>query len=219
MFVNALFPPHSFVTVCAGQGILEDMMMRDCEQCKQGFTTPKTGRPKRYCSDRCRQVACRRRRATRNVSPVPDLLLSRNRWVRHIKKRPVTVQGLPASVTDPTTWSSFPDVSSSRVGDGFGFVLGDGIGCIDLDHVIDDAGVLDPRAGALLDRLPSTWVEVSPSGHGLHVWGLIAERPGTRRVVGGVSVETYSKGRYITVTGRRWNDAPLALAPLPFWFE
>lgn len=98
---------------------------------------------------------------------------------------------------------------ASKVGDGLGFALGDGIGCIDLDHCVDD-GVLADWAAAILDRLPATYTEVSPSGHGLHIWGRIPERPGRR--VG--NVEVYSAGRYITVTGNRWGDCPSTLADL-----
>jgi phage N-6-adenine-methyltransferase len=35
---------------------------RRCATCKAALTPLETGRPRRYCSDRCRQAACRRRR-------------------------------------------------------------------------------------------------------------------------------------------------------------
>lgn len=96
---------------------------------------------------------------------------------------------------------------------GLGFVLGDGIGCIDLDHCIID-GRLTAWAIEILDSLPTTYTEVSPSGAGLHVWGLIPERPGRKVRRDGHSVETYSTGRYITVTGNRWGTCPNTLADL-----
>lgn len=122
---------------------------------------------------------------------------------------PMTPDSRPASSTDPTTWTSHTVADRSSVGVGLGFVLGDGVGCIDLDHCLD-GGELQPWAQEILDRCPATYVEVSPSGDGLHVWGLLPEAPGRKRK----GVEVYSVGRYITVTGQRWHEAPNTLADL-----
>lgn len=88
---------------------------------------------------------------------------------------------------------------------GFGFVLnGDGISCVDLDHVFID-GVLDSRAAEFLGSLNPFYVEVSPSGDGVHAW-LYDSSPDGRRVFclpNGLKVEWYSDCRYITVTGNR----------------
>jgi len=62
--------------------------------------------------------------------------------VRDVHKRPVTVDGRPASSTDSTTWTTYEAARASTIDDGLGFVLGDGVGGIDLDHVIDDHGRL-----------------------------------------------------------------------------
>ena len=94
------------------------------------------------------------------------------------------------------------------MGDGLGFVLnGDGIACIDLDHCITD-GVLAPWAQAIVDQCHGTYIEVSLSGTGLHIFGYA--NVGTGRNLGGV--EVYDRGRYIAVTGRRWRRAPLQLS-------
>ena len=122
---------------------------------------------------------------------------------------PVTPQGAPASSTNPVTWSAFQDCEGTRRG----FVLGSGFGCVDLDHAIVD-GELVPEAAELLSLAPATFVEVSPSGEGLHVWGWLPESRGRRFVKDGVSVEIYSAGRYMTVTGRRWGTSPSRLADL-----
>lgn len=164
-----------------------------------------------FCSDRCRVYFARKQRA------LPVELTSRDRWVewRPVKrglrwtKLPVTPKGANASSTDPSTWSRFKDCGSNRRG----FVLGAGIGCVDLDHVITN-GVLDPAAAELLASAPATFIEVSPSGDGLHVWGLLDEDRGHRFTKDGVSVEIYSYGRYMTVTGNRWNGSPSTLADL-----
>jgi primase-polymerase (primpol)-like protein len=153
---------------------------------------------KRTCSAACRKRLSR--------SGVPGELRSLPRWVAHTpQKRPVCADGSPASSTDPQTWARFEDVARlSRKG----FVLnGDGIVCLDLDHCLVD-GEPTAEAAALLDRLPRTYVEVSPSGEGLHVWGRGVVRAGRRLLVDGVSVEVYGSGRYITVTGRPFRSAP-----------
>lgn len=140
---------------------------------------------------------------------VPVEMIGRHRWVRHKDKRPLTSSGGSASSTDSSTWGSIRDVLSSEVGDGVGFVLGGGIGCLDLDHCLTSSG-LTSFAGRVLESLPSTYVEVSPSGTGLHVFGWIPERLG-RRVPG---VEVYSRGRYMTVTGIPFEGSAAVLGDL-----
>lgn len=160
----------------------------------------------RTCSTRCRVAYHRRAKA------FPRELLARDRWVRFdASKRPLTVTGAAASSTNPETWSSHAEAVKSNAGVGLGFVLGDGVGCIDLDHCLND-GVPTVEARRMLDAYPDNYVEVSPSGDGLHVWGLLDEAPGSRRVVDGLSVEVYSVGRYITVTGKVFQ--PGVLAPI-----
>lgn len=189
------------------------MRSRSCERCDASLPVAGRGPIPRFCSTRCRVAAHRAKR-------LPVELTERDRWVRwepvqrkdRVTKMPVTLRGRPASSTNPTTWATHAEAKASKVGVGLGFVLGDGIGCIDLDHVLDSAGRLDPAAAAFVKSLPATYTEVSPSGNGLHLWFLMAEVPGTVRMVGGVSVETYSRGRYMTVTARSWPGAPLSLA-------
>lgn len=157
------------------------------------------GRIPRFCSTRCRVAAHRAGRT------LPRELTERARWVRYAAKRPVTLDGRPASSTDPSTWSSYGEARRSAVGDGLGFVLGDGIACLDLDHCLIN-GRPTPAAQAILDRVPDAYVEVSPSGDGLHVWGRAPEQSGRRRGW----VEAYSTGRYITVTDTVFRRGGLA---------
>ena len=157
------------------------------------------GRTPRYCSARCRVAAHRARHR------LPRELTERARWVRHEAKRPITVDGRPASSTNPATWSTYSEAARSKAGDGLGFVLGAGIACLDLDNCLDGRGRPDARARAILARVPGAYVEVSPSGRGLHVWGTAPEQRG-RRYEG---YEVYSTGRYITVTGRVYQPGRL----------
>jgi primase-polymerase (primpol)-like protein len=135
---------------------------------------------------------------------LPLELVTLDRWVRHADKRPLSVTGSPASSTDARTWSSYAEALSSSVGDGLGFVLGGGIACIDIDDCMVD-GTPDSRAAALLRRFSSAYVEVSPSGRGLHIWGLAPERRGRRFD----TYEVYSAGRYVTITGNVYRHGTL----------
>ena len=159
--------------------------------------SPARGRRPRFCSGRCRVAAHRARRCV----PVPSELRERDRWVRHLSKRPMSVSGHWVSVTDPKSWSSFDVASEATVGDGLGFVLnGDGVVCIDLDDCVVD-GVVSEKALALIGSLPKTFVEFSPSGRGLHVWGFGHVVSGRRFERDGLKIEVYGDGRYLTVTG------------------
>lgn len=129
-----------------------------------------------------------------------------DRWVTYQwpDKAPRQVNGRLASVTDQNTWTTYADVRGLAYR---GYVLGEGIGCIDFDHCIDDAGMLHHAVAAIVEPLRAkTYIEISPSGDGLHVFGVMAPARGWKRpLVDGVSIEVYSQDRYMTVTGKRWS--------------
>ncbi|MEW1867032.1 bifunctional DNA primase/polymerase [Streptomyces caelestis] len=167
----------------------------------------------RYCSTRCRVAAHRARRS------VPAELSRRPRWIRRTaRKVPLTIDGAAASSTDPSTWSRYRDAAASSAGAGLGFVLdGDGVVCLDLDHCLDVEGTVAGWAQNVLDAVAgSSWVEVSPSGDGLHVWGhgRLPGGAGRRLRLGEGTVEVYATGRYIAVTGRTFGDTPQRLGDL-----
>ena len=164
-----------------------------------------------YCSTKCRVYAGRLRDA------IPAQLRDRDRWVRfNAKKVPLQPNGVPARSNDSTTWSSFDAVLASRQGVGIGFMLdGDGIVCVDLDNAIDARGRIKPWAREILDSLPATFTEVSPSGRGLHIWGFGKVDTGRRWVYADGGVEVYGTLRYLTVTGRKVRNTPAHLALMP----
>lgn len=98
---------------------------------------------------------------------------------------------------------------------GFGFAAGlHGVGFVlpedseffflDLDHcTVDDPPVWSPHAVAMINRFPGAYVEISASGHGMHVLGRQAGVPphGTRAKPAGYGMELYSKLRFCALTG------------------
>lgn len=180
-----------------------------CEHCRA--TMPVLiRRHARFCSVRCRVSAHRAR------PRIPLELRERNLWVRRsVRKVPLTAAGEAASSTNPATWCDYETARTSKTGVGSGFVLaGDGIVCIDLDDCLDDEGAPAGWVAPILAACPGTWIEVSPSGRGLHVWGLAAFRGGRRRPYRGHHVEVYGSGRYIAVTGEAFRQAPARLSDL-----
>ena len=139
-------------------------------------------------------------------------MTSVNRWVRFklaprgngkLAKVPIQLNGRNASSTDPATWGSFHDASRSSVGDGLGWVIGAGIGCLDLDDCFDDAGRLSEFAQSVIEEhCPAAiLIEKSLSGKGVHIFMPMSPGAGTRRD----EIETYppDSGRFIAVTGDR----------------
>ena len=166
-----------------------------CAECGVRFGHSKPGRPPKFCTPACGSRARVRKHRARQL---PAELTGRVQWTRRVGKRPVMVDGSPASSTRPATWSTYRAVKSSAVGDGFGVMLGRGLACIDLDGCLDGDD-LAAWARDAIDVEP-VWVERSLSGTGLHVFHLAPEAPGTMRD----GVERYSRARFIAVTGERF---------------
>ena len=138
----------------------------------------------------------------------------RVRWVRWVERRrgakmtkvPLSLSGHDLDVRDSRRWVSFEEARRSKVGTGFGIVLGGGLGCIDLDKCID-GGRLAPWAREIVDqhRDEAYLIERSMSGTGLHIFLPMAEGRGRRIRDGVQNVEVYSSpDRYIAVTGIRF---------------
>ena len=145
-----------------------------------------------YCSTRGRVAG--NRRAKRNAA-FPDAMRERASWTRADGKRPIRVDGSPASSTDARTWAALDAVQRSTAGDGVGFMLGDGMGCYDLDHVTDI------EAREMIGEIPEPilYIERSLSGSGVHVFVEAPECAGTKSWQG--RHERYTRERFIRVTG------------------
>ncbi|MBT2502990.1 hypothetical protein [Curtobacterium sp. ISL-83] len=180
-----------------------------CDECGASLRLMRAGA--RFCSPNCRLKAHRK---ARRAHQLPPEMKAQRRFVRFTsRKRPITVTGRSASSTNDQTWSTHADAAASSKGEGIGYVLGAGVGCIDLDHCIRDGKVAD-WAQAVLDSNPNTYVEVSRSGEGLHIFGRLDEGPGRNFRDGTRAIEVYSVGRFIALTGQRFRSAPLRLAPI-----
>lgn len=154
---------------------------------------------------------------------VPPQLRSLNQWVtwKYIgddrRKVPYQINGLPAKSNDPETWTTFSYASKSGHNLGFVFSLDDGLFGIDLDGCISADGELQSWAQEIVDRF-GTYAEVSPSGHGVKLWGIGAMPGGSGKKTSvdapkccdkQPAIEAYDRGRYFTFTGERLPTSPL----------
>lgn len=161
----------------------------------------------------------------RIAAAFPPQLLQRDQWVLwclesrgdKATKIPYQPNGARADSTNRATWSGFDAVKQAFISStrftGIGFVFADDdpfIG-IDLDKCRDAAtGVIEPWAAAVLARFGS-YAELSPSGCGFHIIGQ-GKLPAKGRRKD--RVEMYDAGRYFTVTGDRWQQAPSVAADI-----
>lgn len=161
------------------------------------------------------------------LTDIPEALRSRDQWVVW-RSEPREKGGKPtkvpyqaywperkASSNAPRTWASVEkaiETAAKHGFDGIGYVFSpdDPFVGFDFDDVLADDGTLADWAIAWLQEL-TTYVEVSPSGHG--VKGIaIGKLPG-----GGINagcVELYDQGRYFAITGRRYDSFPEQPLPL-----
>jgi len=163
---------------------------------------------------------------------VPETLTEREQWIAwrykfdtgrdEWTKVPVDADtGGFAKSTDSDTWTSFSEALDyhGRAGtdtDGLGFVFSESgtVAGVDLDDCRDpDTGDLEPWADELLADV-ATYTEISPSGTGLHLYGLgFIPDGGNRADVsdGAGHLEMYDSGRFFTVTGARVDGTPDAV--------
>jgi putative DNA primase/helicase len=163
---------------------------------------------------------------------VPETLTEREQWIAwrykfdsgrdEWTKVPVDADtGGFAKSTDPDTWVSFATAlgyheRTDTDTDGLGFVFSESgtVAGIDLDDCRDpDTGDLEPWADELLADV-ETYTEISPSGTGLHLYGLgFVPDGGNRAGVSGAAghLEMYDSGRFFTVTGARVDGTPDAV--------
>jgi len=146
-------------------------------------------------------------------------------------KVPYSRTGIRAAATNPQDWRNFNDVCNiiSSKEKGIGFVFdGNGIVGIDLDYCFNLDGTIKHEFTNVISTLKS-YTEISPSGGGLHIFIKCKEHPyywrdePTKEFPEGKEhfgkkkngLEIYSKQRYFTITGMKWNGCPLDIIEYP----
>lgn len=132
---------------------------------------------------------------------LPQGLRDRAQWcIAGPDKRPLMIDGRPASVTDPSTWTDFASASSAAAARGWhvGYVIheSDPYACIDMDVKDGTPPEQIARFNQIAEAFDS-YTERSRSGLGLHVWIEGSIGKGRRRD----GVEVYSQERFIICTG------------------
>ena len=158
---------------------------------------------------------------------IPALLRASDRWVcwkyelRESKwtKVPVNAQTLRfGKSNDSKTWTTF-DIAlisaqkHTQIVDGIGIVLGAGLWGIDLDNAVDSVtGEITSYEAKQIVTLFNTYTEYSPSGKGLHLYGL-GKLPPAGRVtdLNGQKIEAFDDRKFFTVTGRTVPGMPFTV--------
>lgn len=115
------------------------------------------------------------------------------------------VAKLPFSLIDgkandwnhPERWIDFNEAKTKNKLLGFVLVEEDRIICIDLDHAIQ-GGKLTPMAKEIIDKFSGTYMELSQSGRGIHIFakGTIPKNLN----LSSKGIEIYKNNRYIALT-------------------
>lgn len=127
-------------------------------------------------------------------------------------KRPYQCNGYPASVSDPSTWTTFDRAAeyAHRHGANIGFVLtpDDDLAVIDFDVKAETTQEQLDGFAMLINGLNS-YTELSRSGRGVHVWVRGVVGAGCRRD----GVELYDRERFMICTGNVIKGYPLTIEP------
>jgi putative DNA primase/helicase len=149
---------------------------------------------------------------------IPEELTERPQWVcwrlEERKGEPTKVPYEPgtfsrASSTDLMTWKTFSaaiadykcEVRDNGGPGGIGFVFSsaDPFCGIDLDKCRNpETGEIAPWAQEIIDRVQNGYIELSPSGTGVHIIVKGTVRAGGMR---NGPIEMYSRSRYFAITG------------------
>ena len=146
-----------------------------------------------------------------NLANIPDEMKARSNWcvwrLEQIGRRETKIPynaltGAKAKSNDRATWCDFP-AAARAVGSGkykgVGFMLSDSpYVCVDLDDCLD-GGERETWARGIVEQIGG-YVEVSQSGHGLHIFGRATVERGRRND----RIEIYPDKRFIAMTGDVW---------------
>ncbi|MBP2657049.1 MAG: phage-related protein [Firmicutes bacterium] len=154
---------------------------------------------------------------------IPDELKTFSNWVCSIEdKIPIDPKtGRSAKANDAATWADFATAISYATiyGLGIGFEFGtserlSGVTGIDLDQCRNpETGQFSELAMEIIEMFPNSYVEISPSGTGIHI--LVGGRlpDNARHKIKELGVEVYDRDRYFTVTGNMLPGASCMIRP------
>lgn len=148
---------------------------------------------------------------------VPDEMKARPNWVAvktwwneakgRVEKRPINCNtGDYAESDNPATWTSFENaLKYARENDAttVAYALDgkDKIACIDLDHCYREGEQPSAFVDEILSKCGKTYVELSLSGNGLHIFGT-TEGMDLRSFSKDGDLEFYQKEHFIAMTGK-----------------
>ena len=143
---------------------------------------------------------------------IPESMKNLDNWVLwkledkandrgEVRKTKIPIQAVSkknAMSTEPKTWTDFQTAINNKGEFGLGFVLPlDGsMTMIDLDHCIEN-GKFSEFAKEILARFRDTYMELSQSGTGVHIFC----KGGVPTAVKTDKIEVYSSKRYCAMTG------------------
>jgi putative DNA primase/helicase len=156
-----------------------------------------------------------------NTEELLKELIQRDQFVNYIMeqkgdritKPPTDANGYKIDAQNSNNWRSFQDAYNAS--DQIGFVLTDDdpFLFLDLDHVLKDGKLCD-WAEELIAELPATYIEISPSGDGLHILYKLYDTPdlktNKRKFDDGTVLEIYFNKRYFTLTGNVYHATAIA---------
>jgi putative DNA primase/helicase len=171
-------------------------------------------------------VALLKEAVNMNCKKIPQLLKDRNIWCtwkyKSVDGRKTKVPHNPATghLAKVNMPNSFKDYGTALKAlknyDGLGIRVEGNIIAIDLDHCLKD-GKLDQLGAEVVAHFKNTYIEISPSGTGLHIFvlmptGFIYDKD-TYYIKRG-PVEVYAAGctnRFVTVTGNVYQEKDISL--------
>lgn len=115
-----------------------------------------------------------------NTANIPQCMKDMDIWCawKHENERKIPVNpmtGGNARVDIPSTFKSYEAAEKvMHQYAGLGIRLSDRLVAIDLDDCIED-GILLPWAQEIIDRFKDTYIEISPSGTGIHIFLFISD--------------------------------------------
>jgi len=150
-----------------------------------------------------------------NIHPenIPDELKAIPHWILwdyrerdgNIIKAPIDPKtGAWTNAHDPKNWLTFEDAlkysKENNLGIGFDFTKDLGYVFIDLDHVLENGVIKNQRIKEIVENA-DTFIEISPSGGGLHLFFKCFNFDFDSTRLKDLPIEIYTDARYSTFTG------------------